>query len=1214
MFKLRIAIFFILLSLFSCNNGNKEGSENKKSTDSSSAPVSPVKPIIVIHRAKQKFTDAQKPIAVKASAPRIFAANANVIPVGELTTVQVDEKLTVVTPGTDTFPLPKTVAVTPKIVLCKQPVPVKALPPRFKDASISDIQYLDVDQGMSYSSIKSIVQDKNGNLWIGTNGAGVSRYDGRSFLHFTEKNGLSKNTVLTILQDSKGNIWFGTEDGGVCCFDGENFLWITENEGLGNNTVLSLCEDKAGKMWFGTNGGGVFCYDGKSLTGYTEKEGLNNNSVRSILQDKNGNMWFGTTGSGACRFNGKAFTYFGESAGLNSTIIHAMHEGKSGNIYFATEDGGVNIYDGKTVKYITKKRGLSSDCIVSLHEDKTGNLWIGTYDSGLCKYDGKEITVYSTSQGLTNNYILSICEDNSGSLWLATHGGGVCRFNNGSFNHYTEKEGIGSNTVRSITVDKTGNLWLGTFGDGAIYYNGSSFAHYSEKEGMPSNRIKASLIDNNVTWFGTEQNGAVRFDGKTFENFTSEQGLNSDNILSMCKDKEGKIWFGTDESGVCCYDGKQFMSIVDEEGLSDGIINCIVQDRSGNMWFGTDGNGVCYYDGKFLKWYTTKTGLCGNVIRCIAEDKDGNIWFGTEGKGISMLKVKTINTDQPTFENFTEKDGLSNNSISSLMQDKAGNLWIATDRGLNYLINKSGELEIHVYTSADGLKANDFFNSVAIDGKNTIWWGNGKALTNLNLNNYKLPEKAPMIQLNTVELEKTFVDFYLLRDTLKSGKKVLVGDKVKKDLKNIQFDGVEKFYDYPKNLSLPYNINQVEFEFSAIDWAATDKIQYQYMLTGSGEDWNPLTNENKASYNNLPNGDYVFKVKAIGIANKWSPVFEYPFTIRPPWYRTFWAYGLYVIAFFGIIVGFNNIRTRQLKVRQQELENTVAERTAEVVEQKELIEEKQKEIVDSINYAKRIQNAMLASDQLFKKNLKNYFLLFEPKDIVSGDFYWAAPMADGKFVLVTADSTGHGVPGAMMCMLNISCLNEAVNERKYTSPAAILNHARQRIISSLAEDGSEEGGKDGMDCSVLVFDFKHNKLTFAAANNPVWIVRPYTTDKGPQPDIIRDSTYGDVELIEMKPDRMPVGKHAKDTIPFSEKTIDLLPGDMVYALTDGYPDQFGGPKQKKYTYRKLKEMLVKISTQSTKEQQEHLHHSFSTWKGTLEQVDDVLIIGVKIDK
>lgn len=1192
------ALCFLLfnLLLISCNRNSGTDQQISKND---SVSVEQANPIVVIHRAKIASTPAGKPFISRPGKPKVFSANINVVPVEELTTIDAAIELPKVTPGTDTFAAPKKIEIKTKIIRCKQPVPVPASAPRFKDAAISDIQYMDVEQGMSSSFIRSTFTDNKGNLWFGSNGGGVSRYDGKSFLHFTEKNGLSNNKVLAIFQDSKSRMWFGTEGGGVCGYNGLDFLWITEDEGLGNNTVLSIAEGANGVMWFGTNGGGVSAFDGKTLTNFTEKEGLNDGQVRSILKDKKGNMWFGTFGAGACKFDGTSFYYFGEDEGLNSSMIHAIVEDEKGVLYFATEDGGVNIYDGKTVQYITAKRGLSSNCIVSLKKDKEGNIWIGTYDSGLCKYDGSQIIIYSTEQGLTNNYILSMCEDNSGSLWLGTLGGGVCRFNKGSFTHYTEKEGMGKNTVRSITSDEKGNLWFGTFGDGAIYYDGQSFNHFTEDEGLVSNRIKASLVDSagNV-WFGMEEDGAVRYNGSVFENFGKSQGLNSDYILSMCKDKSGRIWFGTDEGGVCYFDGESFVSIIDEDGLSTGIIYSIIQDSHGNMWFGTDGYGACCYDGKFLKWYTTKTGLAGNVIKCIAEDKQGNIWFGTEGKGLSKLKVNSIHTKNPSFEHFTEKEGLSNNSIRSIAQDKNSNIWIATERGLNYLTSRGDENEIHTYTSADGLKANNFFNSVIIDDKNVIWWGNGKALTNLNLNYYRLPDSKPQIQLTNLELEQTFIDYNQLHDTLSKGGKIYVGVEDKRDLSRVRFTSAEPFYNYPKDLSLPHNINHLDFYFSAIDWTAANKIRYQYMLVGSDDDWSPLAFDNRASFNNLPHGDYVFKVRALGVSGKWSDTLEYAFTIRPPWYLTFWAYALYVIAFFAIVVGFNNIRTRQLKARQQELEQTVAERTAEVVEQKELIEEKQKEILDSINYAQRIQSAMLASDHLFTKNLRHYFVLFRPKDIVSGDFYWASPVENGKFVLVTADSTGHGVPGAMMSMLNISCLNEAINERKYISPAAILDHARQRIISSLAEDGSEEGGKDGMDCSVIVFDFKNKTMTTAAANNAVWLIRGAGTDSA--------------ELIEIKPDRMPVGKHARDNVPFTEKTFELREGDVIYTLTDGYCDQFGGPRQKKFTYKRLKELLLTIAAKEKKVQKAELEKVFEDWRGSNEQVDDVLIIGVRV--
>ncbi len=293
--------------------------------------------------------------------------------------------------------------------------------------------------------------------------------------------------------------------------------------------------------------------------------------------------------------------------------------------------------------------------------------------------------------------------------------------------------------------------------------------------------------------------------------------------------------------------------------------------------------------------------------------------------------------------------------------------------------------------------------------------------------------------------------------------------------------------------------------------------------------------------------------------------------------------GVIIIVFMIIIYG---------RYRLTEKQNAIIESQKFILENKnEIIEGKQREIIDSINYAKRIQYTLLAHNEFLQENLREYFVYFEPKDIVSGDFYWATKI-DNLFYLAVCDSTGHGVPGAIMSILNISCLENAIKEGN-TEPAEILNHTRKNIIDRLKKDGSKEGGKDGMDASLICFDFKSNKLTYAAANNPVWIVRGK-------------------ELLEFAPDKMPVGKHDKDATPFSQHQIDLQKGDVVYTLTDGMPDQFGGPKGKKFMYKQLKELLVSIASMPMNEQKEKLQSSLNNWKGDLEQVDDVCIIGVRI--
>jgi serine phosphatase RsbU (regulator of sigma subunit) len=265
--------------------------------------------------------------------------------------------------------------------------------------------------------------------------------------------------------------------------------------------------------------------------------------------------------------------------------------------------------------------------------------------------------------------------------------------------------------------------------------------------------------------------------------------------------------------------------------------------------------------------------------------------------------------------------------------------------------------------------------------------------------------------------------------------------------------------------------------------------------------------------------------------------------------------------------------------------------------QKHIIEEKHKEITDSINYAERIQRSFLATKQMLDENLGEYFVLFKPKDVVSGDFYWSAKLNNGNFALATADSTGHGVPGAIMSLLNITSLEKAIETE--TSPDKILNATRKTIIDRLKKDGSEQGGKDGMDCSLISFDRKNKKLTVANANNPVWIIK-------------RKGEPSDPEVLEIKADKMPVGKHDRDQESFSLKTVDINDGDIVYALTDGFPDQFGGEKGKKFMSKNLRELVAKNYQLPMPEQKTLLEKAFKDWVGPLEQVDDVTIIGVKI--
>jgi serine phosphatase RsbU (regulator of sigma subunit) len=304
--------------------------------------------------------------------------------------------------------------------------------------------------------------------------------------------------------------------------------------------------------------------------------------------------------------------------------------------------------------------------------------------------------------------------------------------------------------------------------------------------------------------------------------------------------------------------------------------------------------------------------------------------------------------------------------------------------------------------------------------------------------------------------------------------------------------------------------------------------------------------------------------------------------------RTALYFGIGLIALFALFM-YNGFRVTQKQKHIIELKEK------ETQEQKHIIEEKHKEINDSINYAERIQRSFLATEAILDKNLKDYFVLFKPKATVSGDFYWAAELNNGNFAFVTADSTGHGVPGAIMSLLNITSLEKAIEN--HTDPAEILNHTRKTIIERLKKDGSADGGKDGMDCSLMIFDFKRSKLAFAAAHNPVWIIH---------------SGEGKPAIAESLADKMPVGKHANDHLSFTCQTLDLKKGDMIYAITDGFADQFGGPKGKKYMQKRLKELLISVSAETPAKQKQVLSETLTEWIGDLEQVDDITVVGIRV--
>ncbi len=1142
--------------------------------------------------------------------PLVIPANLNVAEFkGELVSSCDYDNLPVYTPGKEfkarthngkdtviVMRAPSRRKLSPKTMEAGMPEMRLVKDPAVKDRNPYSISYFGKLQGLKHGAVSSSLQDSLGNIWFGTDGGGIARYDGRSFTYYTETEGLSHNRVYSMVMDDAGNIWIGTNGGGLNKFDGKNFTHYTLKEGFISSTVSTLYKDHKGYIWAGTVNGACRI-KGDSLLCFDDQSGLPANSVAAITEVSDSHMWFGTT-KGASVYNGKNFTWLTTKEGLPGESVYCLTAAENVAVWIGTDKGAVS-YDGRVLRKYPATVGFSDAKINAIKIDRINTIWIATQGDGIIKFDGEKTTHLTEDAGLNSNFVSNILEDREGSLWFGTNAAGVSKYNLNFFRHFGEHEGLSANRIWSLLVDKDGRIWSATDGAGIAIYDVKSFSRYGTQQGLISNYVWSLYKDSkNNIWIGTDQ-GVCKYDGQSITVLAQKDGLICPSVRAIQEDKLGNMWFGTDE-GLSCFTGTSFVNYGKQQGLNDLQIWALSCDQKNNLYIATDMDGVNKFDGRDFSRLSKSEGLPSKNVRCVLADSSDNLWIGTFGKGLCRFRNDSLTI-------FNEKDGVSNNYIFALYQSSRQNLWIGTRFGLTQMTLNPSEKNI----TSDGTKFQHQFknydyadgflgigvnagNTFVQDKKGTLWIAANDRLTAMK--SFKEKDKsAPNLQLTGIDLFNETINWQLFENNRDTA--ITLSNGI--HLAGVHFEGLSNWYNIPKHLELSYKNNFITFNFIGITTKQSNKVCYIHKLDGLEENWSAPTLRTEVNYGNLPHGFYTLRVKAIGATGLISNELTYTFVVRPPWWKT-WAFRIFmvlVIVFGGMY--YLSWHERKLRADKARLEQVVKVRTAEVVkekkiveEQKHLIEEKHKEITDSINYAERIQRSFLASKNLLDEHLHDYFVFFQPKDVVSGDFFWASHLKNGNFAFVAADSTGHGVPGAIMSILNILSLELAVKEN-LNEPSHIFNRARAEIIKRLSRDGSAEGGKDGMDASIIVLNKEKTKLTYSAANNPIWIIR-------------------NEKVIELKPDKMPIGKHFKDHIPFEQNDFPLEKGDVIYTLTDGMPDQFGGPRGKKYMYKRLKELLTNISRMPMHMQHLKIKEDFENWKGKISQVDDVTVIGVRV--
>ena len=1067
------------------------------------------------------------------------------------------------------------------------------------------------EDGLSQISVNTIFQDFRGFLWIGTRD-GLNRFDGYRFKVFrhqpSDNRSLSNSNIQSIVEDNSGNLWVGTLDGLNLFKQGEESFRVYRNQidtplNAGYYRVNSVFVDSEGIIWLVT-ASGLDRFDPESETfrsyglfsgGTGSDDGL---ICSSPLEDSKKRLWVGS--NDGLFYLDKGSDQFAvyvndpsDNTSISSNRVGSVYETSDGTLLIGT-DKGLNIFDPDLNTfsrfYIEQESNADpvQNSVTSIFEGSAGKLWIGT-GSGLFLFstgsgDFKPLSIGPGSEPFSGRKVSSITEDSAGNIWVGSPEGLHMIDSKNKFSRYRVRDYLHdapqlADRVSSLFYGENDELWLGTAGGGLVILNRKkgSFRHFSTRSASVSQRLPDDFIDvihsgsNGRILLGTREGLLVsRDNGTTFAPYcpTGRQQdcmlLNRTRINSVYEDSETGLWIGTG-NGLHLVSGDSLTSYfhnpVDRLSLSSNNVHDVIECDDGFIWAATD-NGLNRLDkvsGEFSVFRKNpemgRFSLSSNYLTTLYLDSGGNLWIGSDA-GLNRFFSTT-----GSFMVFSELEGLPNNFINAISEDSEANLWISTNRGLTRLNTET--FEAKGFGPDDGLQCYEFMaNSGFRSAAGELFFGGINGVNAFFPDSLKANTRIPPVAITAFRVTNAGI-----------GRVINVGQK-------------DKIVLGPKE-------NSINIEFAALDFSRPYMNRYAYIMEGLEDTWTDAGNRRMANYSRVPPGRYVFKVIGSNNDGIWNREgFSVNIVIIAPFWRSVYAYVFYILLFAGLvyaIVLFStmNLRKINLVLRDKEIAS------AEISIQKEDLALKNRSITDSINYAKRIQLAMMPTSKLFRQLFPESFVLYKPKDIVSGDFYWVNQRNEKVFFAVI-DCTGHGVPGAFMSIIGYELLRNIINVKGIEKPSDILNILSDDFTKIFHSENNEDFSfRDGMDIGFCVIDKKHNILEFAGAFTPLYLVR-------------------DNSIIEIKGNRFSVGI-MEDLVDerFENHSIDLEKNDIIYLFSDGYSDQFGGEEGKKFKYRRFRHLLLNIHSLPVAEQERLLDQSIIQWMGDNEQVDDILVIGVK---
>jgi serine phosphatase RsbU (regulator of sigma subunit) len=1048
----------------------------------------------------------------------------------------------------------------------------------------------------------------------------VTNYSPRNY----GKNHNAENWCVT--QDQRGIIYSGNSNG-VLEFDGTTWRFIPVKEGA---YVTALFTSSSGRVFVGSMG----------EFGELVSDKLGNLSYLSIYPGKDtadvrlfGAVWRIHEAGGHIVFQSEELmgvmgTQKDAPVALLSpeTSFHLSHV-LNDQVYVREREKGILRLDLAKAPRIVPVPGTDMFAALGLFGiiPATGDsLLLVTHDQGLyrCSINFSGIEPYHTAGDslLHHALVYAVIPMKHGEYGLVTGRKGLLVVNNrGRIVHTIDKAGgLRVSEVKWAFQDREQNLWL-ALQNGIAHVNYYSPLSYFDEEAGITGDVQAITRYHAKIFVGTSsglytENPKREREGREFTQLDRvpwqvwdmavvDDALmlaTSDGLVSLTESSVRMVWRGNCNTLVWMPDVRELM-VVGNQGLfvlepgtwavktsleapNNGAIRSVVSPKpllgEKEVWTGMFNEGVIRANRVAGTWqidmYDSFDGLReGAYVR--PGVVDNHVVFGSAGSSLQFIDEEQVKAglpdslkDNPAFYrgyfDVYDADGSLPHTTTSLISSTAARIWVVQDNQLAYVDRKNGnKLVKHPFWGINFGRFNTFF----LEGDDVLWCGTSDGL----------------IRFQENAIKKYNLAFNTLIRRISNNDGIVYGGGG---------DGLAKNTE-----PIPYKLNSMVFEFSAPYFEDNHRIQYQWILEGYDDDWSEWSHEVKVLYTNLPEGDYTFRVKARNVYMTESTEASWSFSISPPWYRSTWAYVGYGAGLLLLIFLAARLSSARLRAKNIRLERLVSERTAEIAAKNTVLEKQKDEILhqkteieDSINYARRIQEAILPIRQEIEENLPDSFVLFRPKDIVSGDFYWFARIGTRK-VLVCADCTGHGVPGAFMSMIGSAKLNQAVKQQGLTNPSEILTDINRGIKESLKQDEDKQTTRDGMDAAILCFTEGSADVLYAGANRPLWLIR-------------------NGELMEYVPTKSAVAGFTADDQVYELHTITTQPGDCLYTTTDGYADQFGGEGGKKLKVKVLKDILLQIHQMPMSLQADELERRFGDWKGTFEQLDDVCVIGVRI--